>query len=265
MNHQMIFDKLWQDYTQRNPQAKRIYDLFVSEGETIYNDHIALRTLSDPRINIDALAQPFIKNGYKQGGDYHFPNKKLYAKHFEHKSDSSAPLVFISQLNMADVSDFVRDTLESCIEQIPYEIISEPERLLLAQRPWLLPSYEIYKQLMQESEYAAWIYVHGYRANHFTISVNRLQKYDTLEKVNQFLKDHNFVLNDAGGEIKGTADDLLEQSSTMAEKIRLNFKEGVYEVPSCYYEFARRYHDKNSRLYKGFVAASADKIFESTN
>lgn len=38
------------------------------------------------------------------------------------------------------------------------------------------------------------------------------------------------------------------------------------KIPSCYYEFARRYPDpRTGRVYDGFVAASADKIFESTN
>ena len=36
-------------------------------------------------------------------------------------------------------------------------------------------------------------------------------------------------------------------------------------VPSCYYEFAKRYSDSTGQIYQGFVTASADKIFESTN
>jgi hypothetical protein len=36
-------------------------------------------------------------------------------------------------------------------------------------------------------------------------------------------------------------------------------------IPTCYYEFARRYPDADGKIYEGFVAASADKIFESTN
>ncbi len=37
------------------------------------------------------------------------------------------------------------------------------------------------------------------------------------------------------------------------------------EIPSCFYEFAKRYPQADGELYTGFVAASADKIFESTN
>jgi hypothetical protein len=38
-----------------------------------------------------------------------------------------------------------------------------------------------------------------------------------------------------------------------------------HEIPTCYYEFARRYPLADGRLYQGFVAASADRIFESTH
>ena len=58
---------------------------------------------------------------------------------------------------------------------------------------------------------------------------------------------------------------LLEQSSTMADKVVVSFTDGDAEIPSCFYEFARRYPMENGKLYTGFVAASADKIFESTN
>ena len=121
------------------------------------------------------------------------------------------------------------------------------------------------KKLRSESEYAAWVYVYGFRANHFTVSINALKKYDTIEKVNQLLKDNGFLLNDAGGEIKGTPSELLEQSSTRAGILPVTFQEGIFEIPSCYYEFARRYPDSAGKLYSGFIAKSADKIFESTD
>ncbi|MFO7722012.1 MAG: DUF1338 family protein, partial [Bacteroidales bacterium] len=66
-------------------------------------------------------------------------------------------------------------------------------------------------------------------------------------------------------EIKGTPEELLEQSSIMAAPISVHFKEGVLEVPGCYYEFARRYPNGNGNLFRGFIARSADKIFQSTD
>ena len=87
----------------------------------------------------------------------------------------------------------------------------------------------------------------------------------TLEEVNQLLKVNGFLLNDSGGEIKGTPSELLEQSSTRSEMIQVNFSDGIQEIPGCYYEFARRYPDADGHLYSGFIAKSADKIFESTD
>jgi hypothetical protein len=72
-------------------------------------------------------------------------------------------------------------------------------------------------------------------------------------------------LNKAGGVIKGTPEQFLEQSSTMAVPVHVKFTDGTFEIPGCYYEFAKRYALPNGKLYTGFVAASADKIFESTN
>jgi hypothetical protein len=126
-------------------------------------------------------------------------------------------------------------------------------------------SYNTYSKLREESEYAAWFYVFGFRANHFTVSINSLKKYDNIVKVNELLKKNGFALNTSGGEIKGTPADMLQQSSTIADTVMVDFLEGSFEIPSCYYEFAQRYPDTNGRLYNGFVAKSADKIFESTN
>ena len=45
----------------------------------------------------------------------------------------------------------------------------------------------------------------------------------------------------------------------------MKFDDGSKVIPCCYYEFARRYPLPNGNLFQGFVAKSADKIFESTN
>ena len=54
-------------------------------------------------------------------------------------------------------------------------------------------SYDVYNRLREESEYAAWFYVFGFRANHFTVSINSLKKFNTLVSVNELLKSNGFV------------------------------------------------------------------------
>lgn len=135
---------------------------------------------------------------------------------------------------------------------------------LYSGRHWDL-DYGTYRQLLEESEYAAWLAAWGYRANHFTVSVNHLQNFQTVTDVNQLLKDNGFTVNVSGGEVKGSPEDLLEQSSTMADRVPAQFSDRETTIPSCFYDFALRYKKPDRSLYNGFVAASADKIFESTH
>ncbi|MFZ4398997.1 MAG: DUF1338 domain-containing protein [Bacteroidales bacterium] len=264
MEHNEIFERLWTDYTLNNPHVKKVYDLLISEGEIVVNDHIALRTFNDSSINISVLAEIFLDNGYEKKGEYKFDKKHLFANHYEHKTDTSAPRVFISELLLEDFSIEFQQIIRSEIKCINKNILLSDE-LIYAGNVWSKPSFVNYEKLKRESEYAAWVYVFGFRANHFTVNVNKLKKYDSIEKVNSFLKKNGFIINDADGEIKGSPIELLEQSSIKSGLIKVNFLEGDFEIPSCYYEFAKRYKDKDGKLYAGFIAKSADKIFESTD
>jgi len=259
-----LFEKLWVSYIAQNPEAKRVYDSFTAEGECIENDHIAFRTFYDTRINVDVVARPFLEAGYIQKGYYVFEDKHLTAKHYEHKSIANAPRVFISQLMTENFSPKLQAIVKRCTEQVSDELVFGND-LIFSGNVWGPPSYETYEMLRHESEYAAWLYVYGFVTNHFTLSINSLKKFDTIRKVNQFLKEKGFLLNNSGGEIKGTPEELLEQSSTKAGFLPVDFVEGTFEIPSCYYEFAIRYPDTDGKLYSGFIAKSADKIFESTD
>lgn len=264
MHVQTIFSKLWETYTTQNPEVQKIYECFTNIGETVENDHIAFRTFDDPRVSIDVLARPFLLAGYIQKGYYIFEDKHLIAKHFELPNHPEAPRVFISQLQSSFFSSEVQSIIKNCVDKIPEENLFGNE-LIFGGNLWGTPSYPVYEKLRAESEYAAWVYVYGFCANHFTVSINHLKKLDTIEKVNSFLKENGFLLNNAGGEIKGTPEELLQQSSTKAGILKVKFAEGDFEIPSCYYEFAIRYPDTDGKLYSGFIAKSADKIFESTD
>ncbi|MBY0379759.1 MAG: DUF1338 domain-containing protein [Burkholderiales bacterium] len=260
-----LFNNLWQQYTKENSQALEIYNLFTKCGENIINDHIALRTFNDPRVNVDKLGKFFEKLGYQSCGEYEFSEKNLFARHYEHKTDPRQAKVFISELKTENFSPFLQQQAKKCIDKIPDNLLHSQE-LLYSGAIWGDLDYDIYKQLLTESEYAAWTYAFGYRANHFTVSINELSnRFESIQVVNSFLTQNNFKLNSAGGEVKGTPNELLEQSSTMANKVPVKFKQGTFEILNSYYEFAKRYPQDNGSLYQGFIAKSADKIFESTN
>lgn len=263
MPYQTLFSTLWDDYTSRNPHALKVYQLFTQQGEHVINDHIAFRTFNDPRINVDALAKFFTALGYKEKGSYEFPVKKLFAKHYEH-ADPEAPKVFISELLTEKFSKSLQETVKNCIDAIPNNLLGKVE-LLYSGATWQPLCYKTYQELLKESEYAAWMYAFGFCANHFTVNVNALKNFKEINDVNEFLIQHNFKLNTSGGAIKGTPQEYLEQSSTLAGEIEVSFNEGKHKIPSCYYEFAKRYALPNGKLYTGFIAASADKIFESTD
>ncbi|WP_299797499.1 DUF1338 domain-containing protein [uncultured Shewanella sp.] len=256
-----LFGALWNDYVEMTPSAAKVHQL-LSNGETIINDHIALRTFNIEKVNLAVLSAHFEALGYVDSGDYYFEAKKLKAKHFEHP-DSTQPKVFISELLVEEFSEELQTIIKGLVEQIE-DPATTADNFLYSGRHWEL-DYQTYETLLAESEYAAWVAAFGYRANHFTVSINHLPGYNNILDVNEALKRGGFTLNSAGGEVKGSAEVLLEQSSTMADKMEVNFKDTVKEIPSCFYEFALRYPKPDGALYTGFVAASADKIFESTN
>lgn len=258
-----LFANLWQNYLSVTPSAVKVHELLGSTQQNdVVNDHIALRTFNLPKVGLEKLAEHFKAVGYKECGSYNFEAKKLYAKHFEH-SDPNQPKVFISELLVEEFSEQLQSAIKSLVEQIDENAVTA-ENFLYSGRHWEIDS-ATYESLLKESEYAAWTAAWGFRANHFTVSINALNNFETIEAVNDALKQAGFPLNTTGGEIKGSPEVLLEQSSTLADSARLAFEDGEKNIPSCFYEFALRYPKADGELYTGFVAASADKIFESTN
>lgn len=264
MDKNQLLSKLWEQYAEITPSAKKIHTLLEEKGEKIQNDHIAIRTFNDKRVNISVLEKIFLAVGYKARGEYVFESKKLVAKHYEHMTDTSAPRIFISELELEKCSESLQNTVKKLLDDCDPNEFTHPE-LALNSTFWKSDSMAIYKSLLEESEYAAWMYIYGFRANHFTINVNALINFDTLEELNIFLEESGWKLNASGGKIKGTPEQLLEQSSTLADLHTVAFEEGTIAIPSCYYEFALRYAMPDGNLYQGFVASSADKIFESTD
>ena len=258
-----LLDVLWRDYTAITPQASRVHALLASRGEMIVNDHVALRTFGAPGLGIDALARPFERLGWvRAADDYRFPDKHLVARYWRHP-DPSLPKVFISELVLDELPEHAQERISALVAQLPAGFGDRVD-LPWAGRPWRVNT-STYRALLEVSEYAAWMAAFGFRVNHFTVDIGRLRTIGSLAEMNRVLTDAGFLLNAAGGVIKGTPADLLEQSSTHAEEIDVAFADGTHRIPSCYYEFAKRYPLPSGDLFQGFIPTSADKIFESTN
>jgi len=262
MDIRELFDDMWALYARINPQVVKVKELMENhESGSVKNDHIALRTFNHPRINRHVLAKSFLDSGYKASGDLAFEKKKLDATYYLH-DDEDLTRVFISELRLEEFSPELQATINRLVDEIPNNAI---ERFDFCNYgiPWHMITKETYDFLKTESEYAAWVATFGFIVNHFTISVTDCESFDNLDQVNSFLKENGFRINSSGGEVKGSVEKGLEQSSIMAEDISVEYDSIEYEthdIPGCYYEFALRHNG-----FDGFIAGSADKIFESTN
>jgi len=260
-----LFELFWREYSALAPDAERIHSLLEGRGERFFNDHIAFRTFDLEPIGVESLGAVFLERGYRQTGEYRFEEKRLRARSYAH-SDPHVPHVFISELVTGEFSPELQETVRELVSAVPRELAGSHE--LFTRRPsWPPVSFETYQRLLAESNYAGWLAAFGICANHFTVSVNSLKSFDSIQELNGWLLEQGFVLNESGGLVKGSPEVLLEQSSTMAGTVdRVFAGDERHVIPSCYYEFARRYVDPaTGRLYDGFVARSADKIFESTD
>jgi len=262
MNIHKLFDDMWALYARINPQVVNIKKLIEQhENGSVKNDHIAIRTFNHPRVNREVLAQSFLNSGYKAVEDLKFEKKKLDATYYLHE-DENLTRVFISELKLEEFSDELQATVNRLINEIPNKAIEQFD-FCNSGTPWNMITKETYDFLKEESEYAAWVATFGFIVNHFTISVTDCKSFENLEQVNALLKENGYRINDSGGEIKGSVKQGLEQSSIMAEDISVDFDsltDEMHDIPGCYYEFALRHNN-----FDGFIAGSADKIFESTD
>jgi hypothetical protein len=252
-----LLDALWRDYVASTPQAERIHRLLAARGEHVRNDHVALRTYDTP--GLAALAAPFEAHGWQRRDRYRFDDKHLVAYYWQH-AEPALPKIFISELCTHELSPAAQAIIARLVAQLPPAFTPLP----WSGRPWRVTRAD-YEALLAESEYAAWVAAFGFRVNHFTVDANHLTTFPDLASLNAFLIASGFTLNDAGGAIKGTRAECLEQSSTRAEPIAVELADATLAIPSCYYEFAKRYPLPSGELFHGFVPASADRIFESTD
>ena len=103
------------------------------------------------------------------------------------------------------------------------------------------------------------------QVNHFAILVNSLNTFPSLNALNDYLTAHGVQLNTSGGVIKGNPTELLEQSSTMAQRVDWNFAGTPHHpIMGCYYEFAKRYPLPSGTM-PGMVGATAESAIDHSD
>ena len=250
---------IWDAYEEITPSAELIRKVLNLDNYEFFNDHMAYRSIQSDGVGIKELAKPFQEHGWKIKDSYNFKEKKLKAIHLEHTKKPHLPKVFISEIILSYFTDELQSVMQSCSAEV-----KKSGNLLSHGRSWDI-NKKTYDALLQESEYAAWLYLHGYRVNHFTIRVNDLENHN-MNTLIDLLNEKEIPLNTSGGIIKGTKKQGLVQSSTLADIIPVQFSDELKPIyiPSCYVEFAERFTVKG-KYFDGFITQSADKIFDSTD
>ena len=233
-----LVERLWAKYVGMAPQVETIWKALNERGGPVVADHIALRTFSHPSVDIEVLDRGLVSAGYEPADSYEIPERHLYACHYDHPRESM-PRVFISSLLLDECSAELKSTVADLLSHVQPGACAHPE-FAASGRHWPLSSAR-YEALREESEYAAWLAVFGFCANHFAIDVGRLSAFSTLEEVNGFVDGLGFAISGDGGEIKGSPEVYLEQSSTIADEIEVELDDRKLRLPSCYCEFVKRH------------------------
>lgn len=256
-----FWHQAWRRFEDNCPQAQTVLPLLKELGP-LSVDHVALRTFNLPAINRDKVGSIFKRHGYLKVPELlKFPDKHLQADYYIHP-DANQPKIFVSELCVEKVSPALQSFVWQTARHARVEKLDD-----FLNPNWSAVSLPQYEEALQESEYAAWVSAFGLQVNHFAFLTNDFGSHSNLPELNRLLLSKGFTLNAAGGLVKGSKSDLLEQSSTMAPLVCGRFKERWHPIPGCFVEFVQRHPigTVEGLLYQGFRSGNANKIFESTS
>lgn len=286
-----IFDRLWETYRERVTYVKTYERLITRAGGKFVNDHIAFRTVAgqSPVTGIVSISRVFEALGYIPAGLYQFPDKHLSALHYQHPNPLF-PKLFISELQLWKLGPISRSILQTSLsahtplltteelQELASARDEEHPRLIkrvvnyLQTRPWPAPLRENVLAVNAESQYAAWVLVHGYNVNHFTALINSHGKgeLEDLEKTAAALRAAGVPLKE---QIEGAPGSRLRQTATEAVVVEVEVRDaqGLTTMPwsYAYFELAERGtvtdpETGQTRLFEGFLGPQATQLFEMT-
>ena len=300
---QALWDTLWQTYRDRVPYARQYEAMILEAGGTVANDHIAFRTLGMgiegargvTRLGI-AYLEPLIQwLGYEQAGEYNFPDRHLYARHYRHpqQDEFNLPKLFVSELLVDELPTAIAAHIYNTVntgrffslpDWPPYQrqaSLSQPLELSRREmetlvevfsRPWQPPKQQVVETVNQVSQYGAWALLHGYAVNHFTGYINRqnTSKYSDIASTVEGLKARGVPMKPT---LEGSPDSGLQQITTKAvtEPIWVITEDGWPDEITwsyAYYELAERHlvttPAGETALFEGFIGPQAKHLFEMT-
>ncbi|HXT00549.1 MAG TPA: DUF1338 domain-containing protein [Elusimicrobiota bacterium] len=282
-----LFDALWRRYRDRVSYARVYEDVLRSHGGAFRNDHVAFRTIASQRpwSGLAAVARPFEALGYTAAATYRFPDKNLSSIHLAPPAPD-LPKVFVSELRAWELPARARRVALAAAAKAKPSLsdddlaalhacgaLSKTKReALLARllahfdRPWPVPAKADVATLERESQFGAWVLLHGHAVNHFTASIDAhgVDSLGDIEKTVAALKAAGVPMKP---EIEGARGSRLRQSSTRAVVLPTPMRVGarVARVPwtYAYFELAER-PLVDGRRFEGFLGGQATNLFEMT-
>lgn len=285
-----LFDALWERYRARVPYVGVYEQLVAALGGRFVNDHIAFRTiaLQQPLTGILSIGRIFEALGYRAAGCYRFEDKHLSSLHFQHPHPEF-PKLFLSELKTYELSrecqTILRDALAAHRPAVTDDFLA---RLAAANSshaalledtvrqfhdlPWNRPDKQAVLRVNAESQYAAWVLVHGYHVNHFTTLINSqgVEALGDIEKTIAALRQAGVPMK---AEIEGARGSKLRQSATEAAlgdvPVLDHGQPATLRWPYAYFELAERGEvtDPDTGIrsrFEGFLGPQATQLFEMT-
>ena len=294
-----LLDLLWRQYKKRVAYAGQYQAMVEQRGGKVQNDHIAFRTLNanigEQPAGVEGIARIFTALGYEQKDQYLFADKKLTAWHYEHANNPANPKLFISQLEVDQLSPPIAAMIKKSVaggtdlvtadDRKWLESLAKGENIILKDaedlaerlapffcRPWNPPQRPIVEAIDKESQYAAWTLLHGNSVNHFTAYINAQQvaEWPDIEATVSALRRAGIPMKD---EFEGERGSKLRQSSTKAADAECDVVEedgsrGKMLWTYAYYELAERGEvpglDGKPVRFEAFLGAQATNLFEMT-
>jgi hypothetical protein len=287
----VMFDRLWDRYRSRVSYVRDYEQMIAKAGATFVNDHIAFRTIASqqPTTGIVSLSRIFEALGYVAAGCYQFPDKHLSSTHFQHPN-GQFPKIFISELRSWELSGEAQTILARTVRghraplsdanlarlsRIEGKTPDELLDLVVAQfhdLPWDVPEQADVETLNAESQFGAWVLVHGYNVNHFTALINS-QGVPSLADIEHTMASLKNVHVPVKNEIEGVKDSKLRQSATEAVKIDVVVRNAGQPTTMpwtyAYFELAERGEVTDGETgrrgrFEGFLGPQATNLFEMT-
>lgn len=263
-------------------RAQRFYNAGATRLQqfSVPNDHMAIRTIANETIGLDAVENLLLPLGFTPMDYYAFPDKHLRARWFAPPDRRSMPRLFVSELLLDELSSPVQRLLRRYVSKKPFgrQPQKQEQQNQRAVSPLLygidlatwfdvpiasgVPTLCEYEQILAESDYGAWTLMNGNRVNHCTIAVSFLnQPYNRLETLMKIARDQWRLPLHNDGAIQYSSDEgAIKQSSTIAITNPVMFRGSstVLKIPGSFVEFIERDRE-------GFEAQNANAIFESTD